>query len=61
MVIEGKVFASQLRDRLCVAVTQRSTRIELDAHNQRPLSQRVLDWFAYGVMRALLWLTGKRY
>ena len=61
VVIEGKVFASQLRDRLCVAVTQRSTRIELDAHNQRPLSQRVLDWFAYGVMRALLWLTGKRY
>ena len=61
VVIEGKVFATQLRDRLCVAVTKRSTRIELDAHNQRPFSQRVLDWFAYGVMRALLWLTGKRY
>ena len=61
VVIEGNGFATQLRDRLCVAVTQRSTRIELDAHNQRPFSQRVLDWFAYGVMRSLLWLTGKRY
>ena len=61
VVIEGEVFATELRDRLCVAVAQRSSRIELDAHNQRPFSQRVLDWFAYGVMRALLWLTGKRY
>ena len=61
VVIEGKVFATDLRDRLGAAVAQRSTRIELDAHNQRPLSQRVLDWFAYGVMRVLLWLTGKRY
>jgi hypothetical protein len=27
----------------------------------RPRYQRALDWVAYGVMRSVLFLTGKRY
>ena len=61
VVIEGVAFASQLRDCLHTAVSQQSEAIEHASHIRRPLTQRVLDWFAYGVMRALLWVTGRRY
>ena len=61
VVIEGAAFADELRGCLHNAVALQSGRIEHAAHMRRPLVQRSLDWFAYGVMRLLLWVTGKRY
>ena len=61
VVIEGDAFATELRERLHTAMAGQTGRIDYAAHSQRPVTTRVLDWFAYGVMRALLWLTGKRY
>ena len=61
VVIEGAAFASKLRDCLLNAVALQDSRIDQLAHRQRPVVKRLLDWFAYGVMRVLLWVTGKRY
>ena len=61
MVIEGDTFANELRQRLVNALASQSGRIDLMRHLQRPIMNRVLDWFAYGLMRAALWLTGSRY
>ena len=61
VVIEGTVFASELRQRLVNALSSQDGRIDLLAHLKRPLMNRVLDWFAYGLMRTLLWVTGKQY
>ena len=61
VVIEGAAFARELRECLHSAVALHGGRIEHAAHIARPRTQRLLDWFAYGVMRSLLWVTGKRY
>ena len=61
VVIEGDTFATELRDCLHTAMAGQTGRVDYAAHSKRPLTTRVLDWFAYGVMRTLLWLTGKRY
>jgi cardiolipin synthase A/B len=61
VVIEGAAFANELRSCLLNAVALQDGRIDQTAHQQRPVIKRLLDWFAYGVMRALLWVTGKRY
>ncbi|MGB4116955.1 MAG: cardiolipin synthase ClsB [Polaromonas sp.] len=61
VVIEGAAFANELRDCLLGAVALQDGRIDPLAHSQRPVVKRMLDWFAYGVMRVLLWVTGKRY
>ena len=61
VVIEGDAFATELRDCLRSAMADQTGRIDYAAHSHRPLTKRVLDWFAYGVMRTLLWVTGKRY
>ncbi len=61
VVIEGAAFANELRGCLLNAVALQEGRINLLAHSQRPVAHRMLDWFAYGVMRGLLWVTGKRY
>jgi cardiolipin synthase A/B len=61
VVIEGTGFAGELRDCLNNAMNQQSGLIEHAAHIRRPRTQRMLDWFAYGIMRSLLWITGTRY
>lgn len=61
VVIEGAAFANELRECLLNAVALQDGRIHQTAHLQRPMINRLLDWFAYGVMRVLLWVTGKRY
>ena len=61
VVIEGAAFAQELRQRLVDALSMQDGRIDLTAHLKRPIVNRALDWFAYGLMRALLWVTGKRY
>jgi cardiolipin synthase len=61
VVIEGAAFANELRGRLLSAVALQDGRIDPLSHSERPVVTRMLDWFAYGVMRGLLWVTGKRY
>lgn len=61
VVIEGAAFANELRGCLLNAVALQDSRIDLMTHSQRPVIKRLLDWFAYGVMRTLLWVTGKHY
>ena len=58
---QGAAFANELRGCLLNAVALQSGRIDQMAHFHRRVFNRLLDWFAYGLMRALLWLTGKRY
>ena len=61
VVIEGAAFANELRGCLLSEVALQDCRNDQTTHFQRPVIKRFLDWFAYGVMRALLWVTGKRY
>ena len=61
VVIEGAAFANELRDCLLNEVALQDCRVDQTAHLQRPVIKRLLDWFAYGVMRVLLWVNGKNY
>lgn len=54
-------FSGQLHDRLDQILRQASSRIDAHSMGRRPLSQRVLDRVAFGLMRATLFLTGHRY
>ena len=61
VVIEGSAFANELRGCLMNEAALQDCRIDQTTHLQRPVMKRLLDWLAYGLMRALLWVTGKRY
>ena len=61
IVVEDADFANRLRLRLQEAIADCSVPMNIDRHSQRPLTQHMLDWIAYGAMRLLLFLTGKRY
>ena len=61
VVIEGAAFANELLDCLLNEVALQNCQVDRITHLQRPVVKRVLDWFAYGVMRSVLWLTGKNY
>ena len=60
-MIEDKAFASELRARLCMAITDYGHKIDPAVHSNRPLSQRLLGVMAYALMRMAIWLAGKRY
>ena len=61
VVVESDAFASELRACLHAAMADQTGRVDHAAHLNRAVGKRLLDWFAYSVMRALLWLTGRRY
>jgi cardiolipin synthase len=61
VVVEGTAFAQDLQARLEAAVTHGSVQIDPAAYANRPLRQRLLDALAFGLMRVLLFLYGKRY
>ena len=61
IVVENAQFANQLLDRLQAAISEHSVPMNMDRHAARPWTQHVMDWVAYGTMRLLLFLTGKRY
>jgi len=54
-------FATLLHDCLDNIVTHSGHPLYADTLSQRPWHQRVLDRIAFGVMRAVLFLTGHRY
>jgi cardiolipin synthase len=61
VVVADGAFAQQLHARLTRAIEQESQAVEARRFADRPLLQRVLDIMAYGLMRLMLFLTGKRY
>ncbi len=54
-------FAGALRVQLDRLMRTRGDTISLDRLRTRPWRQRMFDWVAFGVMRAVLFLTGHRY
>jgi cardiolipin synthase len=54
-------FATLLRDQLDHLMQTAGTRLDASALNGRPWKDRVLDRFAFGVMRTVLFITGHRY
>jgi len=54
-------FAQRLHQRLDALVTHEGESLDAATLGQRSRAQRVLDRVAFGVMRALLFVTGYRY
>ena len=54
-------FARMLHKRLDALVTHAGSSIDADALGARPWHQRALDRVAFGLMRAMLFVTGHRY
>ena len=61
IVVDDEVFARELLARLEVAMTVGGRPVSAQALANRPWHQRLLDRLAYGVMRAGLFLMGRRY
>ena len=61
VVLDDVAFAQDLRGRLEQAFEQGGVRVDPAAYAHRPWRQRFLDRIAFGVMRLLLFLNGKRY
>jgi cardiolipin synthase len=61
VVVDDAAFAQVLHARLEDAVLHGSVQIDPAAYANRPLRQRLLDALAFGLMRSLLFLYGKRY
>lgn len=61
VVIEEARFAQNLRLRLVQAMEHAGQVIGPARYARRPWRKRVLDWVAFGIMRAALWVAGKNY
>jgi cardiolipin synthase len=54
-------LSGQLLADLEQAMQNKSIRVALNEYANRPWIERVFGWGAYGLMRAALFVTGKRY
>lgn len=61
VVVDDRQFALALQARLEQAMAEGGKRVDPQAYADRPWQQRLLDRLAYGLMRGLLFLSGKRY
>ena len=61
VVTTDTAFARSLRDRLDALMRTAGNKLDSARFAGRPWHQRVLDRMAFGVMRAVLFLTGHRY
>ncbi len=61
VVVEDALFAGTLRTDLISAMQAHGVQLDARAYANRPLRQRFLDRLAFGVMRLLLYLSGRRY
>ena len=59
--VRDDVFATELRTHLLDAIEHKGRRVDPAEHERRPLVTRGLTWVAYGLMRLLLLVSGKRY
>lgn len=61
VVVEDVPFASELRTCLITAMETQGAQLDAQAYANRPWRQRFLDRLAFGVMRLMLFLAGRRY
>lgn len=61
VVIEDRVFAKDLRDRLEHAMVHGGVRVDPAKYANRPWQQRFLDRLAFVLVRLALFLNGSRY
>lgn len=61
VVVDNIDFAQALLSRLELAIAHNSQRLHPQTYADRPWRQRVLDQLAFGAMRMLLFLMGRRY
>lgn len=61
VVVQDATFALALKERLEVAMAEHGRVLDPVTYAGRPLYQRLLDGVAYSLMRAMLFLTGRRY
>ncbi len=61
VVVDDVMFALDLRSRLVNAIAEGGVQINPAVYANRPWRQRALDRLAFGLMRTLLFLYGKRY
>ena len=61
VVIEEASFAQDLRQRLVQAMDNAGHILDPARFALRPWRLRALDWIAFGIMRAALWVAGKNY
>lgn len=59
--VRDDAFATELRTHLVDAIEHKGRRVDPAEHERRPLVTRGLTWVAYGLMRLLLLVSGKRY
>ena len=59
--VRDDAFAAELRAHLVDAIEHQGRRVDPAEHERRPLVTRTLTWLAYGLMRLLLLVSGKRY
>ncbi len=59
--VRDDAFAIELRTHLVDAIEHKGRRVDPAEHERRPLVTRTLTWIAYGLMRMLLLVSGKRY
>jgi cardiolipin synthase A/B len=58
--VRDDAFAAELRAHLLSAIDE-GHRVEPEAHMNRPPVTRLLNWVAYALMRAAIFVMGKRY
>ena len=61
VVVVDERFAADLRGRLVQAMEQAGRRVDPADYAHRPWQQRLRDRLAFGLMRAMIFLNGKRY
>ncbi len=61
VVVDDAAFAQNLRTQLEYAIAGGGTLVDAHAFANRPWRQRLLDRLAFGLMRLILYLTGRRY
>ncbi|MEQ1686662.1 MAG: cardiolipin synthase ClsB [Burkholderiaceae bacterium] len=59
--VRDDAFATELRTHLVDAIEHKGRQVDPAEHERRPLLTRGLTWVAYGLMRMLLLVSGKRY
>lgn len=61
VVVVDEHFSRDLRVRLVHAMEHEGRRVDPASYAHRPWQQRLLDRVAFGLMRAMVFLNGKRY
>jgi cardiolipin synthase len=59
--VRDDAFGAELRAHLVDAMLHAGRKVDPAEHKRRPLATRALTWVAYGLMRAMLFVTGNRY